>query len=700
MANDEGVDPVAQTQLLLATTLAAQRQTGKALAIYESVAAKLDRYSPQFRRYFATYVNYPQALIEAGQPAKAVPLIEAALRQMQSHYRDDSPEVTDHRGMLALALAASQQDDEALKLYRQVAPVLMQSHQSADPDSTTGRDRRAMRALGGYVALLNRLRGSALERQSGIDAVREAFVVAEVVRSRSVQRAIADASARAAISDPALAGVARQAQDADKEYAATSALLAEVFALPSDQQDLTTVANLVRRLDELRKVRADAGETMSPKFPRYAQLLRPLPPSVADAQAALHPGEALIAYYVDDHRTLIWAVPPKGEPTFAAVALGRQDLEDKVALVRAALEPRGGALDDIPPFDLATAYDLYRQLLEPVKAGWSGAQSLLIVPHGALGYLPFSLLPTAPAPAPSPGALPRFSNYRQVPWLIRRAAVTVLPSVSTLTLLRALPAPSGGRTPFVGFGDPLFRPGDNPAPPAQPSLAPLQRRGLPTDIAGGLRGLASLPRLPDTEVEVRSIAAALHADMAHDVFLEAAATKDRARQMDLASVRVVEFATHGLRAGELAGLTQPALALTAPAVSGRQDDGLLTLGDILGLKLNADWVVLSACNTGAGAGSGAEALSGLARAFFYAGTRAVLVSNWSVYSEAATALTTEMFRLQAADPKMSRAEALRQSMLKLMDQNGPPDAKSGKPDFSFAHPVFWAPFSVVGDGGS
>ncbi len=700
-ANDDGLDAVAKMQLTLATALAGQKQPEKALAIYDGIAAKLDRYSPQFRRSFAVFTNYPLALINAGQAAKAVRPLEAAVAQMQPHYRADSPEFADQRGLLALALAGSQQDGRAFELYRQVAPVLMQSHQSADPEGTTGRDRRAVRELSGYIDLLARLRGGALDHQGGVDAVREAFVVAEVARSRSVQRAVADASARAAITDPALADLARQAQDADKEYAATSALLAEVFALPADQQDLSTVANLVRRLDELRKLRDDAGQTMGQKFPRYAQLVRPLPPSVADAQAALHPGEALIAYYVDEKHTLVWAVPPKGEPAFADVPFGRGALEDKVALVRAALDPHGGGLDDIPAFDVATAYELYHLLLEPVKAGWSGASSLLIVPHGALGYLPFGLLPTAPSTMPTDGQ-PRFSNYRQVPWLIRQAAITVLPSVSTLTLLRALPPASAKRIPFVGFGDPLFKPGDSaPAPaPSDGVTRGLQRRGLPTDIAGGLRGLGSLPRLPDTAVEVRSIAATLHADEAHAVFLQAAASKDQAKQMDLGSVRVVEFATHGLLPGEIDGLTQPALALSSPEVTGNKDDGLLTLSDILAIKLNADWVVLSACNTGAGSGAGAEALSGLARGFFYAGSRAVLVSNWSVYSEAATSLTTEMFRLQAADAKLSRAEALRQSMLSLLDRDGPVDAASGKPRYSFAHPVFWAPFSVVGDGGS
>jgi CHAT domain-containing protein len=109
-------------------------------------------------------------------------------------------------------------------------------------------------------------------------------------------------------------------------------------------------------------------------------------------------------------------------------------------------------------------------------------------------------------------------------------------------------------------------------------------------------------------------------------------------------------------------------------------------------------VVLSACNTAAGDGKGAEAVSGLGRAFFYAGTRALLVSNWPVETTSARALTTDLFRRQAGQPDLSRAEALRQAMLELIDGPGRTNAK-GEILFSYAHPIFWAPFSLVGDGG-
>jgi len=120
--------------------------------------------------------------------------------------------------------------------------------------------------------------------------------------------------------------------------------------------------------------------------------------------------------------------------------------------------------------------------------------------------------------------------------------------------------------------------------------------------------------------------------------------------------------------------------------------------EILLLKLDADWVVLSACNTGAGAGAGAEAASGLGRAFFYAGTRAILVTNWSVHSASARELVTDLFRRQTADTKMTRGEALRQASMALIDSGGFKD-DSGKMLFSYAHPLFWAPYTIIGDGG-
>jgi CHAT domain-containing protein len=148
----------------------------------------------------------------------------------------------------------------------------------------------------------------------------------------------------------------------------------------------------------------------------------------------------------------------------------------------------------------------------------------------------------------------------------------------------------------------------------------------------------------------------------------------------------------------LDGLDQPAIALSSPTVTGENEDGLLTMGEILKLKLNADWVVLSACNTGAADGAGAEAVSGLGRAFFYAGSRALLVSMWPVETTSAKSITTGLFRFQKENPLLSRTNALKQSILHLIDKQVLKNESSNKIVASYAHPFFWAPFIVVGDG--
>ena len=154
------------------------------------------------------------------------------------------------------------------------------------------------------------------------------------------------------------------------------------------------------------------------------------------------------------------------------------------------------------------------------------------------------------------------------------------------------------------------------------------------------------------------------------------------------------FSTHGLMPGELDGLSQPALALTNPEVQNLRGDGLLKVDTILTMKLDADWVVLSACNTAAGEGEGAEALSGLGRAFFFAGARAILVSSWPVDSEASRKLMTDMFKHYVQDKGMSKPRALQLASIRILDEGAPDDKEA---NYSYAHPLFWGPFTMVGN---
>ena len=203
---------------------------------------------------------------------------------------------------------------------------------------------------------------------------------------------------------------------------------------------------------------------------------------------------------------------------------------------------------------------------------------------------------------------------------------------------------------------------------------------------------AQLP-LPETADELCAVARDLGGDLA-DIHLGSRATERSLKALSadgrLAQYRILHFATHGTLAGQIAGASEPGLILTPPESATEEDDGYLAASEIAALKLDADWVILSACNTagGADAAKEAQALSGLARAFFYAQARALLVSHWEVDSEATVTLVTAAVGSVARDSKMGRAEALRRAILAMIDK--------GQPHQS--HPAYWAPFVVVGEG--
>ncbi len=415
--------------------------------------------------------------------------------------------------------------------------------------------------------------------------------------------------------------------------------------------------------------------------------------------AMLEAGEG----YVTDARRLICAAAKRGDGLCATVApVGRRAATALDGETRGALRPRTVPAGD---FDTDLAYDLYLRLLGPVASALADAEDIVFVGVGALAEMPIHLLATARSAAGANGA----EALRGVPWLIRRHAVTSLPDVASLEGLRGRAArASGAAKAFLGIGDPvigtasvmrcgddaaiagLTRSGTNAAAGDLLSASSVLAAGLDTRLADpdAVRGLA---RLPDTRCELERIARTVGSA---DLLLDARATEGRLKELDdggqLSDYRVISFATHGLRAGETGG--EPALVLTPPTIATARDDGLLTASEVAAFDLDADWVILSACNTASGGSERGQALTGLAQAFFYAGARSVLVSRWPVASPAAVRLTTEAFAAMERRPGLSRGAALRLAMLAILD-----DPASGAAELD---PFYWAPFSLVGEGGA
>lgn len=644
------------------------------------------------------------ALIRTGRPRDAEKMLAGMLDGAQRQFGEKALRVADIRAFLAMARADLGDNAVALTDFAKSIPALIERVRS-DSEADNGSAKRQQRlviVLERYIRLLGDTQGRK-GMPTLLEAANDSFVMADFARGSLVQRALTRSAARAAIRDPQLAALAREEQDAQRQANSLNELLSQLLAAPPEQQLPAIQAKIRADIDQLRQTRDRLKKEIGERFPDYARLVDPPPVDIAGARKMLQPGEVLVSWYFGRDASHVWAIAADGRQGFATLSITRQGMAEDVMQLRKALTPEVATVEDIPAYDVGKAHILYSQLLAPVADVLSGARTLLVVPHAELGQLPLALLVSDPAATPAGGSA-AFAAYRNVPWLLRKHAVAQLPSVTALASLRRLPPGDASRLPFIGFGDPYFseeQARDAARKPAPQQVAmrgvPLRLRNVPRTQGVDSAELALLPRLPDTAQEIREIALALGAQPARDVYLNRAANEKTVFETNLANRRVVMFATHGLVPGELDGLSQPALALSAPGVAGSSGDGLLTQEEILSLKLDADWVVLSACNTAAGEGAGSEAVSGLGRAFFYAGARALLVSNWPVETEASRTLMTDLFRRQAADPVLGKAAALRLAMLQMIDGPGKVDGRSGKVLFSYAHPLFWAPFVLVGD---
>jgi CHAT domain-containing protein len=432
--------------------------------------------------------------------------------------------------------------------------------------------------------------------------------------------------------------------------------------------------------------------------------------TLASVREHLQPNEALLLFahfFQDEEYLFLWAIT-KTEHKWVRVSLEGISLGDRVASLRCGLDATAWngkgekrcqallettfSLADINaekelPYDHVKAFALYRALFAEVD-DLIIDRHLIVVPSGPLTQLPFHVLVTA---------APSGSDRRQVAWLARSHPITMLPAVASLEALRRVGRPSTAPRPMIGFGNPLLH-GNPRKYPQHATWAKLARekRQCPkrstqqivarANMRSGVEGVETRGRvvnlahikmqtaLPETADELCAVAQSVNAEP-RNIHLGARATEREVKRLsasgELAKYRMVHFATHGTLAGELRGTHEPGLILTPPQTASEDDDGYLSASEIAALKLDADWVVLSACNTAAGGATNAEALSGLGRAFIYAGARSLLVSHWAVYSEATQKLVAAALDEMARDAKTGRAEALRRAMLTLIDKGTP-----------------------------
>jgi len=630
---------------------------------------------------------------EQGRFTDAEPLYQRSLAIFEKAFGRDHPAVATSLNNLALLYTSQGRYAEAELLYQNSLAISEKALGRDHPDVAHPLNNLASlyNKQGRYADALPIIRRThsqgtankivafpvllASQGQNLLDAAEvltDSYEIAQRASSSAAANAVSKLAARFAAGTGELAALVRKDQDLTAEAEVLDKTVIAFVSKPPSKRSAAAEDQVRTRIAEVKAEREKLQQTFNERFPDYAALSKPQPVSLEETQTLLADDEALLVFDLGP-QSYAWIITAH-DADWTEIKVSAKDLDTQVQALRALLTAR-------QRFDPALAYKLYQETFGAFAAKIASKQRLSIVTNGALTSLPPQLLVTKD---------PTGKKLRDMDWLIRSHTVTILPSVASLKVLRGRSQASSVRKPMIAFADPVFSKAARIRAQQQFATRSITSfyRGTQVDVAaiGDY-----LPQLPGTRKEAQQIATELKADPA-DIRLGLNATETAVKQARLDQYRIVYFATHGLVAGDLElfakDKAEPALVLSIPEKPDDFDDGLLIASEIAQLKLDADWVVLSACNTAAEEKPGAEALSGLARAFFYAGARSLVVSHWSVSDEATARLMIGTFRASARDAKLSHAEALRQSMLAMIDA-----AKSDDE----ANPRLWAPFVVVGE---
>ena len=452
---------------------------------------------------------------------------------------------------------------EALDLFRRAGEIIRTREEAGDPvKPDAGILPRTQGAVFRWIAETG-FEIADRDESKRSDLGTEAYLAIQRFTQSRTGVSLEQVAARVGRSEPALRDLVRKRESLTKQWQAAEAGLIDALGKGG-----AAAGNAAGRFTEtMTRVEAEIGEVdarIAHDFPDFSELIDPKPLSVPDTEGLLGPDEALVTFAINDTDTLIWVIT-KERLVWVHSPVGEKALTALVEKLRA-----GVATEDAD-FDLAAAHQLYAALIGPdrVQASLAGKKHLIVIPSGPLTSLPFQVLVSDPPPAATDP-----DRYRKAAWLIRRYALSVLPSVSSLRILRRAAAGDEAQLPFIGLGDPVFKlPGVEPPAAGSAGRGPaivsdFYREQVPDQVALA-RGL---PELPETADELKKVSATLHADPDSVIIRETASEatlKTFNKAGALQNYRVVYFATHGLVAGEVEKLlsfrAEPALALSLPA---------------------------------------------------------------------------------------------------------------------------------------
>jgi CHAT domain-containing protein len=499
----------------------------------------------------------------------------------------------------------------------------------------------------------------------------EMFSLSQLARGSVTARQIALATARLAESarDPHVADALR---DRDRTTDRLDVLYRQRAELAANKDTGAATGAALAKLDAdihaAQQAVTDAGQALQAVAPNFAGLVQET--VAADkVLATLRPDEALAVIVLGQDEG--WTFLMKnGQMAVGRIEGGARRVDALVRAFRASMEPGSNNLP--PPFDAAAALGLYQSVLGPVANQMAGTRTLIVAPTGSLLSIPFGALLSGPADP---------DHLGQAPFLIRQMAVTHVPSVASFVNLRQAEQVIRARQPWFGFGD--FHP-----PTLRQALAT-----FPVESCGdSARAIADLPPLPGTHEQLE-IARRLFNASPQDELLGSAFTAQQVQAAALTDDRVLHFATHAVLPDQLRCQPEAAILTSVPPNAPSAAGAMLTASDVQRMKLDAELVILAACNTGGNGSGAAESLSGLARAFFFAGARALLVTHWDANERALTYETALFLQTMTRQGNVDLPNALAVAQRRMLDEATGSLAVQ-------AHPHYWAVAALIGGVGS
>lgn len=672
----------------LGTILIQREQYEEAQPLFTEAEAIMGRYQGPNSAFPILALAYNgQAALALGHPGEAVRLLDEGRKRLGEDTRDVealariTPDLVrsqmlegqqgaalDNARMFEERVLASDTTDAFEIAFATLLRSYAQSSQfSGDDDAIPAAARHVLgaiqRSVGGEkVSSLAVRHLAAIDLVMDIAAQRDDAELMLSAMSLVSQTHLARATGRRAeqlrAGNPDLAVGLRELHDAGERHEQADRALLLAIA----RGDATDT--LRQELEQARLASETIEASLQRRFPQWAAARRLPQPSAAALQASLAKGEAVLAISPIYYGAYALLITPDAMRT-VRLSESRKSIVDLANALGSSVR--------VGSFDHESSRKLGQALFPAdVMGALAGIQSLHIYTNGPLASLPFSLLQGWDAADEGHWLLDRFS----------------------LSYLSDLSAPTGDHVGGAGDERTIGDGGLDLVAFAAPSPFPARRSegietgSVPMRIANyfgrdsiDVDALASLPSLPGTAEEIRTIAAAVPW-RSQRLFIGAEANEAAVRREETSRADIIVLATHGIVAGEIEGIAEPALVLS-PGTT-QNDDGVLTASEIAQLDMRAEWIILSSCDSAAGMGGGLPAFSGLAQAFRQAGAKDLLVSHWKVRDDIAAFVSAQTVRNYRSG--MSKTEALREAIRQLRTESGIEGADT---------PFAWAPFVLI-----